>query len=52
VTVAIDPRIKDWTARIDGKVKVEVVRMHHHKSAWDRVSAMLTDNADLPDVVA
>jgi hypothetical protein len=47
--VTIDLRIKDWTARIDGKVKVEVVRMHHHKSAWDRVSAMLTDNADLPD---
>jgi hypothetical protein len=47
--VTIDPRIKDWTARIDGKVKAEVIRMHHHKSAWDRVSAMLTDNADLPD---
>lgn len=44
-----DPRIKGWTNRIDGAIKVEVIRMHHHKSAWDRVSAMLTDNADLPD---
>jgi hypothetical protein len=30
------------------KVKAEVMRMHHHKSAWDRVCAMLSDNADLP----
>lgn len=44
-----DPRIQDWTARIDGKVKNEVIRMHHHKAAWDRFSAMLADNPDLPD---
>jgi len=47
--MAVDPRIQDWTARIDGKVKTEVIRMHHHKAAWDRVSAMLADNPDLPD---
>src|SRR4051794_21594734 len=46
--VSVDPRIADWTGRIDGKVKAEVIRMHHHRSAWDRVSAMLSDNADLP----
>src|SRR3954468_20960170 len=23
--------------------------MHHHRSAWDRVSVMLADNAELPD---
>lgn len=44
-----DPRIADWTDRVDGAIKVEVIRMHHHKSAWDRVSAMLADNPDLPD---
>lgn len=47
--MTVDPRIQDWTARIDGKVKTEVIRMHHHKAAWDRVSAMLADNPDLPD---
>jgi hypothetical protein len=47
--VTTDPRIAAWTARIDGKVKAEVIRMHHHKAAWDRVSAMLADNPDLPD---
>ncbi len=45
----MDSRITDWTERIDGAIKAEVIRMHHHKSAWTRVSAMLAENADLPD---
>jgi hypothetical protein len=47
--VTTDPRIVDWTDRVDGALKVEVVRMYHHKSAWDRVSAMLAGQTDLPD---
>jgi hypothetical protein len=45
----VDPRIEDWTARIDGAIKAEVLRMHHHLSTWQRVSALLADNPDLPD---
>lgn len=44
-----DSRITGWTDRVDGAIKVEVVRMHHHKSTWDRVSALLADNQGLPD---
>jgi hypothetical protein len=44
-----DTRIADWTARVDGAIKAEVIRMHHHLSAWERVSAMIADNPDLPD---
>jgi hypothetical protein len=48
-SVTADSRITNWTERIDGAIKAEVIRMHHHKSAWTRVSAMLAENADLPD---
>jgi hypothetical protein len=48
-SVATDPRIKQWTKRIEGAIQAEVIRMHHHKSAWDRVSAIVADNSDLPD---
>ena len=44
-----DPRITNWIDRVDGTIQVEVIRMHHHKSAWDRVFAMLADSPDLPD---
>lgn len=44
-----DPRIQDWTARVDGAIKTEVLRMHHHLSAWERVSTLIADNPDLPD---
>lgn len=47
--MATDPRIVDWTTRIDGAIKAEVIRMHHHLSAWQRVSAMIADNPNLPD---
>ena len=37
-----DPRIEQWTKRVDGTIKAEVMRMHHHMSAWQRVSESYT----------
>jgi len=47
--VLTDPRIEQWTKRVDGTIKAEVMRMHHHMSAWQRVSDVLADNPSLPD---
>ena len=47
--MSIDPRIEDWTQRVEGAIKAEVIHMHHHLSVWRRVSDMLAANPSLPD---
>lgn len=34
---------------MDGAIKADVLRMHHHLSTWQRVTDVIADNRELPD---
>lgn len=48
--ISPEDRIAAWVVQIESAIAPEVIRMHHHKAVWDRVAAMLGDNAEaLPE---